>query len=155
MKKKILRIILIAVITLFIIGVSIAGFAYFGLRGIPESHIEGNVPDESVFNQYFLRDLTTYFKQKVGKEVSVRYELLRDGPSQSGLAYPKYYAWVTVVSLSDNSVIQLGAVYIAAINKEYFQVDDFISKKEIEENPDTLNQIFPLDVIVKIKQKIN
>ena len=63
---------------------------------------------------------------------SVRYELLRKEPTQSGVAYPKYYAWVTM----DTSAGPVeGAVRLAAVDRERFEVTDFCSSSDIRTNP--------------------
>src|SRR4051794_8753623 len=62
---------------------------------IGNSHIEGNVPKPEHFHQYLGRDLRTYFCAD-RPQCSVRYELLRNGPTQSGVSYPKFYLWVTI-----------------------------------------------------------
>ena len=63
---------------------------------VGESNIEGNIPEPQDFDRFLKRDLESYFAQPNGRKVTVEYELLRDGPSQAGTAYPKYYAWVDV-----------------------------------------------------------
>jgi hypothetical protein len=59
---------------------------------IGESQIEGNVPPPEVFDTYMQRDLGTYLCAGA-KDCRVAYFLLRDGPTQTGIAYPKYYLW--------------------------------------------------------------
>src|SRR5690242_21832060 len=60
------------------------------------SHIEAHVPSEREFDAFLTRDLEHYFTTKEKKNVTVTYELLRDMPTQTGIAYPKFYAWVIV-----------------------------------------------------------
>src|SRR5688572_13387656 len=83
-------------------------------ESIAESHIRGNVPDEKDFDKFLKRDLEKYFKDVKQKTVTVDYELLRKGPTQSGIAFPKFYAWVTV---RDGAVvIEQGAIRVAAVD---------------------------------------
>src|SRR5438045_2576003 len=66
------------------------------MDSIADSHIRANVPDEKDFDNFLKRDLAAYFKELKKKDVVVEYELLRNGPTQSGIAFPKFYAWVRV-----------------------------------------------------------
>ena len=66
-------------------------------RGIQESHIQGNVPEASTFDAYLKRDVASFFQAKFRKSLEISYDLLRQGPTQSGVALPKYYLWVRVI----------------------------------------------------------
>src|SRR5438094_5556117 len=66
------------------------------MAAIAESHIKGNVPAKARFDKYLWRDLTAYFARSTGKKVAVAYEFLREGPTQTGSSYPKYYLWVLI-----------------------------------------------------------
>ncbi len=63
---------------------------------ITESDVEGNVPSKVDFDRFLERDLENYFKPKYGDEIKVKYSLFREGPTQTGIAYPKYYLWVSI-----------------------------------------------------------
>lgn len=152
MKINILKIIKIVLIILAVVAIGIVGFVAIGLRGIPESHIEENVPDKNVFNQYLSRDLTFYFSKQNNKDVKIQYSLLRDNPTQVGVSTPKFYLWVKIIDFKNNNLLDQGAVVVGANNKESFTIMDFVSKKEININPETLNSVFPEDVVLKIKQ---
>lgn len=56
---------------------------------IQRSHIEANVPPPADFDRLFRRDLEAYFDRSLGKKSQVQWEMLRDGPTQTGVAYPK------------------------------------------------------------------
>ena len=122
------------------------------IESIGKSHIEANVPDRQHFDEYLKRDLAAYFKKTMGKNVSVEYELLRNGPTQTGIAFPKFYAWV-IVRENDNLIDQ-GAVRLAAINKERFDVTHFLSISEVLKHQEAASKTFPADVIKKISNKI-
>lgn len=154
MKNKIIRIIYIVTITLIILIAGIAGFVYFGLRGISESHINANVPDESVFDEYLLRDLDYYFSEAEEKSIEIEYELLRDYPTQTGTAFPKYYIWVIVKDESSGEIIENGLARVASVRKESFQVFDYFSETDIKNNIDSVYKVFPQDVINKAESKI-
>jgi hypothetical protein len=105
------------------------------------SHIGANVPAEKDFRRFLIRDLESYFVTSLGKPVRVDHELLRDAPTQSGVSYPKYYAWVKI---SDgNKLISEGAVRVAAIDRVRFEVTDYLSKDDIRRDTQAVEKVFP------------
>jgi hypothetical protein len=120
-------------------------------ESIADSHIKANVPDEKDFRNFLIRDLQSYFKVMLKKTVRAEYELLRDAPTQSGVAYPKFYAWVKI--FEDSRLIDEGAVRLAAIEKKHFEVTDYLSKRDIEEKPAVLERIFPRALVESIKKR--
>ncbi len=114
---------------------------------IQKSHIEANVPNKLNFEAYLSRDLNNYFASNE-KTIEVNYELLRDEPTQSGVAYPKYYLWAVV--RSDNQVIIQGAARVAAVEKTHFKIYEFLSKSEIRKNPKNAAKVFPRLLLSKI-----
>lgn len=110
---------------------------------IQKSHVDGNVPPQSEFNAFLERDLRSYFKSS-----KVTYEMLRNGPTQSGVAYPKYYLWVK--AKLENKVTIVGAVRVAAIEKKRFEVFDFLSKLEIQKEPEIAAHTFPGALLPRI-----
>lgn len=140
---------------LFLIGfIVISNFAHAqSFQGtIAESHIEANVPDAADFDEFMLRDLKAYFTKQAGQTVQVKFEFLREGPMQTGVAYPKSYLWVRLIA-KDKSVRE-GAVRVAAIEKKRFEVTDYMSASEIKKNPDTVYRVFPRPVGNNILEKI-
>ncbi len=122
------------------------------LREIQRSHIEANVPPLGEFNRLLQRDLNAYFKAKQGKTVQVEYENLRDGPTQSGVAYPKFYVWIRVSE--SGSVAAQGAVRLAAIERKRFEVTDFIAEQAIRDDPTAIYRVFPAPVCDTIKARL-
>lgn len=116
---------------------------------VQKSHIEGNVPDQVDFGLFLQRDLEEYFNPS-GNNVTLKYQLLRDGPTQSGVSYPKYYVWVQV--FEGTNIIKEGAARVAAIEKKRFEVFDFLSKSSLQENPGSAAQVFPAPLLAKINQ---
>ena len=110
-------------------------------ESIAESHVQANVPDQKNFDRFLKRDLEQYFRDTKKKIVTVEYELLRKGPIQSGIAYPKFYAWATIHY--QGTVDDEGAVRLAAVEKKRFDVTHFVTKADIERSPMTLDRIFP------------
>src|SRR6058998_2120737 len=81
--------------------------------GVAQSHIDANVPRNDDFDNFLKRDLAKYFSANNGQVTSVEYELLRDSPTQTGISYPKFYAWVRIVRNARDK--EEGAVRLAAI----------------------------------------
>jgi hypothetical protein len=105
------------------------------------SHINANVPDSNNFELFLKRDLLVYFKVKLKSDVTISFDYLRKGPTQSGVAYPKYYLWVIIKG--PNCILDEGAVRVAAIQKGKFEITDFLSKKDIIINEELVGNVFP------------
>jgi hypothetical protein len=116
-----------------------------------QSQIEGNVPDRQQFRTLMIRDLTTEFTSRFGKGVRVEYELLREIPTQVGVATPKFYLWVTVTQPNHQTIE--GAVKVAAINRKYFTVLTFINRDEIIKTPQSIDRVFPKALGEKIRTR--
>jgi hypothetical protein len=121
-------------------------------REMQLSHIEGNVPEGEDFVNFLKRDLTVHMGNLFNKKCIVGFEFLRKGHTQSGVAYPKYYLWVTVKdSLEKNDVfLAKGAVRVAAVEKERFDITHFLSVDEIRKDPQGIYTIFPGPVCERI-----
>lgn len=122
------------------------------LDDIQRSHIEGNVPDESEFNQLLLSALAKYLESKSGKKLRVEFELLRKGPTQSGMSYPKYYLWAKGFD-GDKKVIE-GAVRVAAIDRKEFSVTDFCTPQDLRADPHLANRVFPAALVPGIRERL-
>ena len=118
------------------------------LQDIQRSHIEANVPPPAEFNRILQRDLDRYVTKARGETARAEYEILRDGPTQSGVAYLKFYVWVRVYE--GRSVVDQGAVRLAAIDRREFQVSDFIPERAIRTDPKVIYRVFPTPVCEKI-----
>ena len=130
------------------ISLCLGGIVYFGLSGIPEGHIEENVPEQEYLDDYLQRDLERYFTELKSEPIQIEYILLRDEPTQVGLTYPKYYVWVDIQT--EDGYLESGAVYIVAISGEYFQVYDYKNEEEIKQDHSILYELFPDDVCDQI-----
>lgn len=118
-------------------------FQFGCIDPIAESHIEGNVPKGKAFEEYLRRDLTSYFCTT--KDCRVEYEFPRNGPTQTGIAYPKYYLWVRC--FSGGKLSTEGAVRMAAVDQSAFDVRQFLSAKEIIASHDKAAGVFPSDLL--------
>jgi len=125
---------------------AVAALLLLACNPIQESHVDANVPAASEFDQYLQRDLKSYFS---GANVTV--ELLRRGPTQSGVAYPKFYAWVRAVAPGAPPVE--GAVRLEAVDRQKFIVTHFLSVPEIRANPGQVDTIFPAALCEGIKHR--
>ena len=117
---------------------------------LAQSHIQGNVPDKAHFEKFLARDLTAYFTNKTGKKVTVKYDFLRNGPTQSGVSFPKYYLWVRV--FQNRKMLEAGAIRIAAVDRTQFDVTTYLTKAIMERSPEQIYQAFPRPVGDKIKK---
>jgi len=121
-------------------------------RSISQSHVAANEPSKSDFDALLQRDLTKYFGRVSGKGATVQYELLRQGPTQSGISYPKYYLWVKI-SRSGKLVTE-GAVRCAAIDRTRFEVTDYVAKATLLSDFSEAKMVFPAPVCDRIALKM-
>ena len=115
------------------------------------SHIEANVPDAADFESLMMRALLAYFRSNGLPRVDrVEFKLLRDAPTQTGISFPKYYAWVTV--FEGDAEVQQGAVRLAAVEKRRFEITDFVSRSQAHSNTTSLETLFPSQLAPVILQ---
>lgn len=113
---------------------------------IQASHIEANVPAPEAFEPLLRRDLVAFFKTSVAPSVSrVEFKLLRSAPTQTGVAYPKYYLWVT--AYDDSRLIVRGAARIEAIERQRFEVLQFLTQAQVQSAPAEVSNIFPAALV--------
>jgi hypothetical protein len=95
---------------------------------LAQSHIDANVPDAKVFGPLMERDLQGYFEKTLDttEKIHVQFQLLRDGPTQTGISYPKFYVWAKI--LSGDRILTEGAVRVAAVDRTQFNVTDAFGK---------------------------
>jgi len=116
-----------------------------------EDPIAANIPEDGDFRATLLHDLKGYFEPVYGRNFTVDYELLRDEPTQTGTAYPKFYLWVS--GFQPDKTPYEGAVRVVAI-KKHFEVTTFIPRADVIARPEVLPSVFPQVVIAKIRSKI-
>lgn len=138
--------------TLLVCSTYLVGCAARTMREVAESHVEGNAPKAAAFETTLERDLTKYFVATHGKGVAVQHEFLRQGATQTGISYPKYYLWVKVTRAG--MVIDEGAVRCAAIETTHFEVTHFLAKSSLLSDPGQAKSVFPAAVCERITEKV-
>jgi hypothetical protein len=121
-----------------------------GVAALGEQSISEDIPEPASFRSFLIHDLTKYFAPQYGADITVDYQLLRDGPTITGISYPKYYLWLTV-SQSGKTRVE-GAARVAAIEK-HFEVTNFVFRKIIKKRPDLLETTFPKAIVPAIRAK--
>ena len=121
-------------------------------EALQNNHIEANVPPEDVFFAYLERDVLAYLQAEIAPSIAtVKTTLLREAPTQSGLAYPKFYLWVVATS-KDGTVIE-GAARVAAVDRIGFEITTFLSSKEINAEPQAVASTFPALLVPDIESR--
>jgi len=118
--------------------------AYLGLSfgaALSRSHIDANVPEQAHFDEYLRRDLTAYFTAVDSSVTDVKYDLLRKAPTQVGVGFPKYYAWIAIHS--ERSGLEQGVVRLAAEDRAKFEVTTFLTSNEVLSRPQRVLDQFP------------
>lgn len=138
---------------LLLIGCATACAQENSLAAAQRSHVDANVPDEKDFQKILQRDITKYVTDAGDKNISVTVELLRDKPSQSGVALPKFYIWI-VKRDAKRAVIEEAAARIAAVEKTRFDVIQYYTRERILKESDLAQKVFPDDVYEKILAKV-
>jgi hypothetical protein len=121
---------------------------------VQKSHIDANVPDEKDFDRILQRDITTYVTDRGDKGITVKMELLRNGPTQSGVAFPKFYIWIEKRDAKGN-IVEEAAARIAAIERRRFDVIQYYKRSRILAEPELMQKVFPADVYERILTKLN
>jgi hypothetical protein len=114
------------------------------------SHISANVPPAASFMVLLQRDIRAYLAANKLPSRSVAIEPLRQGATQSGASYPKYYIWVRAVDEAGRHIA--GAMRVAAIDRVRFDVTDFTPAASIGSDPASLASIYPALLIPAIRQ---
>lgn len=113
------------------------------------SNIEAHVPVTKDFDRILLRDLSQKFCSE-SKTCALKYELLRKGATQTGITHPKFYAWLEI---KDGANQLKGAVRLAAINNDHFEILDFLSAEDIRRFPQQVASTFPAPLVKGIIER--
>jgi hypothetical protein len=141
------------IIGAFLVGVSCGGHAQDPMPSRPTSKVEANgAKGGGLSDEYLRRELTSYFC-KGEKDCRVEYEFLREGATQSGVAYPKYYLWVKC--FEKGKLTTEGAARVAAIEQKTFDVTNFLQAEDIAATPEVVAKVFPDALVDKIVRRAN
>jgi hypothetical protein len=95
--------------------------------------------------------LNNYLAPSLGADLRVEYALLRDIPTQVGVAVPKYYVWF--VARQQGQVVAEGAARIAALSDDEFTILNLVSRSDILDDPAQLERIFPTALVPDIERR--
>ncbi len=118
-----------------------------GACTVPTVPIEHSA--SSTNNVALTQELAAYLEPDFGDDLIVDYDLLRDVPTQVGVAIPKYYVWL--IARHNETIVIEGAARIAAEGDNDFAVLNFVSQPEIVRDPAQLARIFPAVLISDIE----
>jgi hypothetical protein len=135
-----------------LVGVSCGCHAQDPMTSLANSHVEANAPKGGEFDESLRRDLKSYFCKGV-KDCRVEYEYLREGATESGVAYPKYYLWVKC--FEKDKLRTEGAARVSAIEQKTFDVTNFLQAEDIAATPEIVGNTFPIALVDKIVRKAN
>lgn len=127
----------------------LVGCNNFRLDSYDKSAVDANQKDLS---PNFALTLKEYFRLKTSKNVTIQFDLLRKGGTETGIAFPKYYAWVEI--FEGTSRIERGAVRVAEVDTGKYEVTHYLADSEIESDPDIVYSIFPKELGDRIIKKV-
>lgn len=127
-------------------------FSFDPLSKASASHVEANVPIAKEFEAILKRDIGAYMDDGEDSGFSISVELLRQGPTQVGVALPKYYVWIEKRDPS-GALVEAAAARVAAVERDRFEVIQYFKKERILAEPALIQKVFPKDVYEKIVKK--
>jgi hypothetical protein len=151
-------------VTIVVLALIIIGGVFFVLKfrdyyrrsriidEILQSHIDANVPPDSVFDRFLRRDLKKYFEPSLGPDATIQFDYLRHGPTQVGIGYPKFYLSVQINR--GRQPLKAGYVCVAAVNREEFLITDFITQAAVLADSTVLDSVFPALVRAEIMARV-
>lgn len=119
--------------------------------GLQRSHINANTPVPSDFDRILRRDLQSFAETRRSGATLRSVEHLREGATQAGTGYPKFYAWAELASPEG---LESGAVRLTAIKRQEFHVSDFVPCADARAHPSRTREIFPAPVAQAIDSRI-
>jgi len=114
------------------------------------AHIAAHVAADEDFDDFMIRDLRSFLGVRAEEEVT--FELLREGPTQSGVSFPKFYLWVRVLS-ADGDHLRSGAVRVAALDRLRFEVTDFAGRGDSVSGTADPASVFPAALVDRVRQR--
>ncbi len=120
-------------------------------ESVRQSHIVANVPAQDEIEGMLRRDLLAYFRARGQPQAErVEVQLLRDMPTQSGVATPKYYVWLRLYGAS--GLLEEGAARVMAVERDRFDVTRFLSKPALAAHTEDAGKTFPAALLPKIEE---
>lgn len=120
------------------------------LQKIQASHIDANLPaTREEFMKLAQTAFKSHFKPRFG-EVQVKLELLRDGPTQSGVSYPHFYLWAEAIR--SGRTLERGAARVDCVERTHIVITDFLTAQEIHDNPGRVATTFPSALTESVRQ---
>jgi hypothetical protein len=121
------------------------------MAAIQASHIDANVPPEASFGTFLQRDVRAHLVAGGQPSGTLEIELLRKGPTQSGVSYPKYYLWIRAAGDTGQRVE--GAMLVAAVDRVRFNILKFTPAASVRSDPSSLAAIYPALLIPDILKR--
>lgn len=99
------------------------------------------------FEARLQRGLNAHF----GPAGRIEFSLLRDAPTKSGIAWPKYYAWVRILGDDIQQPPREGAARLADMDGETVEVTHFVTAQQIRaDGSAAIDSIFPAALVPRI-----
>jgi hypothetical protein len=98
------------------------------------------------------RDLLSYFANDGRGVTRVEYQLLRLDPTVTGIAYPKYYVWVTATD-SLGLTLREGAVRLALVDS-LVEITHFLPRAYMNRVPASIDSVFPTAVALEVRKRL-
>lgn len=140
---------------LLLVFILLTSFIFYFTQNRSRTTIQPNIlPKVSqtvAFNDSLQEYLNEQFQSNYEGNISVQFEFLREEATQTGNAYPKYYLWVII--LDNAQLIDEGAIRLALLDQNTFEITHYITKSQMKEDPTSLEMIFPKEVVEYIKQR--
>jgi hypothetical protein len=129
----------------------VLAFASLNNCSAQNSHIEANIPPQEIFQETLERDCLSHLLGLGYRGDRIEVELLRTGPTQSGMSFPKYYVWIAL--RKSDAVVTTGAARLAAVNGQRFEVTEYMPAEQVRENPTRLSAVFPAALVEYIRAR--
>ena len=108
--------------------------------------------ETSPLDQRLEQGLSRYFRERERTQVHVEHHYLREGPTITGIAFPKYYLWVQVRDSDGSTLRTEGAVRVADLDS-VVQITHFVPRDTMRSDPTVLDSIFPALVIQTMQSR--
>ena len=105
-----------------------------------------------------IKKLVNYKYAKAGNYI-VTCEFLRNGPTVTGIAWPKYYLWISIFNSNTYDLAADGAIRLALLGYEEatrkVDITDYVCFNNEKQNKEDFTRVFPQAVCEKIFYRNN